>query len=280
VSERIFVLGAGRAGLGLTRALRASGVEVIGVHGRHDAGGPDRITTGALPDTIRHATAVIVAVRDAQLDDALRELAGAALKPEMVVLHASGSATPRELEMLRSRGHPCGTFHPLLPLADPSRASTLFRGAWIGIDGDPAAMHAARALADQRGAHVLEIPRGAKAPYHAAAVIASNFPVVLLALAERLLAASGVDAATARDALRPLFLAAADNAASARDAALALTGPVVRGDAGTVRAHLEALRGDPEILEVYRALARAAVDVAGAAGVDDGRLREVRDLLG
>jgi predicted short-subunit dehydrogenase-like oxidoreductase (DUF2520 family) len=281
VSARIFVLGAGRAGLGLTRALRASGADVIGVHGRHDAGGPDGITTGALPDTIHGATVVLVTVRDAQLDDALRELAGAGLEPETVVLHASGSATPGELETLRSRGHPCGTFHPLLPLADPSRAPTLFHGAWIGIDGDPAAMHAARALADRLGAHVLEIPRGAKARYHAAAVLASNFPVVLLALSEQLLTTSGVEGGMARAALRPLFLAAADNAASARDAAAALTGPIVRGDAGTVRAHLEALRGDPEMLEVYLALARAAVDVAGTAGVvDDGRLREVRGLLG
>ncbi|HET7564984.1 MAG TPA: hypothetical protein VFJ96_08320, partial [Gemmatimonadaceae bacterium] len=114
MSERIFVLGAGRAGLGLARALRASGADVVGVHGRHNAGGPDRITTGELPRGLQGADVVLIAVRDAQIDDAVRELDAAGLAPGTVVLHASGSAEPATLDELRARGFPCGTFHPLL----------------------------------------------------------------------------------------------------------------------------------------------------------------------
>lgn len=278
MSARVFVLGAGRAGTGLARALRASGVPVVGVHGRHGAGGPDGVTVGALPESLAAASVVLVTVRDAQLDEALAELAAAPLGPGAVVLHASGSADPAGLTALRARGHACGTFHPLLPLAEPDRAAALLRGAWIGIDGDPAACDAAHGLAAVLGARTLEIPTGAKPAYHAAAVLASNFPVVLLWLGERVLRATGVDADAAAEALRPLFFAAVDNV---RGVALpqALTGPVVRGDAGTVRANLAALRADPGARAAYRVLSRAALSLAAAAGTDASRLRDVERAL-
>jgi prephenate dehydrogenase len=119
VTDAVFVLGAGRAGRGLSRALRASGIDVIGLHGRRVELEPDVVTAGPLPGTLAGASVVIVAVRDGQLDEALGELAGAPLAAGAVVLHASGSAEPRGLTALRASGHPCGTFHPLVPLADP-----------------------------------------------------------------------------------------------------------------------------------------------------------------
>jgi len=256
VSERVFVLGAGRAGRGLARALRLGGVDVSGLHGRHAGDPEDRATVGALPDTIGGAATVLVTVRDAQLDAALRELARAPLRAEAVVLHASGSADPPALAGLRSLGHAAGTFHPLVPLSDPARAPALLRDAWIGLDGDDAARARGRALADALGAHTLDIPAGRKPLYHAAAVLVSNFPPVLLALGERAMADAGLPRDLARRALLPLWTAAADNARAATFPA-SLTGPAVRGDVETVRANMEALAGDPTAQEVYRVMTDA-----------------------
>lgn len=284
MTERVFVLGAGRAGLGLARALRASeagegrAVEVVGVHGRRHPGGPDGVTVGPIPPAIERATVVLVTVRDAQIDDALRELAGAPLAAGAVVLHASGSAEPAALATVRARGHPAGTFHPLVPLADPARAAALLRGAWIGIDGDDRARACARTLAQALGAQTLEIPPGEKARYHAAAVIASNFPAVLLALGERVLADTGLPPEVAQRALHPLFQAAAENLRS-QPGAQALTGPIVRGDVETIGRHLAALATDPEALAVYRALSIPALDLARQGGADAERLEEIRKLL-
>ncbi|HEY9448490.1 MAG TPA: hypothetical protein VIQ60_02015, partial [Gemmatimonadaceae bacterium] len=72
--EPVFVMGAGRAGSGLARALRAAGVDVCGVHGHRDPGGPDRVSVGTLPDSLARSAVVLVTVRDSQIDDALREL--------------------------------------------------------------------------------------------------------------------------------------------------------------------------------------------------------------
>ena len=92
--DPIFLMGAGRAGMGLARALRAAGVDVAGVHGRHEAGGPGGVTVGALPASLQRSAVILVTVRDSQIDDALRELLAAGPAPEVVFLHASGSAEP------------------------------------------------------------------------------------------------------------------------------------------------------------------------------------------
>lgn len=278
MSEHVFILGAGRAGRGLARALRASGIDVVGLHGRHEPGGEDGVTVGALPAALERATVALVTVRDAQIDAALDELLAAPLAPGAVVLHASGSAEPAALARVRDAGHPAGTFHPLVPIADPAHAMERLRGAWVGVDGDERARAVGRALAAAVGATVLDIPPGGKALYHAAAVMVSNFPVVLMLIGERLLEEAGLPAAAAQRALHPLFSAAAENLREHRGVR-ALTGPIVRGDVETVSAHLAALAADPDALDVYRALSRAALDMARAAGAPPHRLNAIRERL-
>jgi len=274
----VFILGAGRVGTGLARGLRAAGVTVTGLHGRRTQETPDRITSGALPAAAHSAGAILVTVRDAQLEETLTALAREPLAAGAVVLHASGSAEPRSLAALRAAGHPAGTFHPLLPFADPARAAASLRGAWFGLDGDAAARDASRALASALGALTLEIPAGEKVRYHAAAVFASNFPALLMAAGEQLLTGIGLARDEARAALMPLFLAAVENVRS-RPTAQALTGPIVRGDVETVRRHLSALTTEPELLALYQALSRAAVSLAREAGADRGKLAEIEAAL-
>jgi predicted short-subunit dehydrogenase-like oxidoreductase (DUF2520 family) len=260
--------------------MRAAGVSVVGVHGRRATDAPLAVSAGPLPAALATATVVLVTVRDEQLVDALAELHGAALAPGAVVLHASGSLDPRPaLDPLRGAGHPTGTFHPLVPLADPGRASGMLRGAWVGIDGDEAAMRVAETLAERLGAHVLTIPAAGRVAYHAAAVIASNFPTVLAALAARLMQQAGVEPSSARDAVRHLMAAAMTNLGSAAPLS-ALVGPVSRGDAETIARHLAALAGDPDLLSVYVALSRVALSLAAErGGVDPAALARIRDLL-
>ncbi len=270
----------------MARAALAAGLEVVGVQGRRakDAGpplGPVFVAPrpGAYAPGLARATAVLVAVQDRELDGALAPLAAAALAGGTVVLQASGSAEPAAFAPLRARGVPCGTFHPLVPLADPAQAPALLRGAWVGVEGDPAAVAVAQSLAGRLGAHVLDIPPGERARYHAAAVFASNFPVVLAAVAERLLTAAGVAPREGGPAVRHLLSSAAANLARGDDAAAALTGPVARGDAPTVRAHLRALAADAEALALYRALAGATLGVARAGGGSADALSAVAAVL-
>jgi predicted short-subunit dehydrogenase-like oxidoreductase (DUF2520 family) len=225
---------------------------------------------------------VIVCVRDSQLDETIEEVIGAAndgrIARGSVILHTSAIAEPAGLAGLSEAGFPGGTFHPLVPFSDPEIAAELLRKGWIGIDGDNAAKNASRRLAGHVGARVLEIPPGKKGAYHAAAVIASNFPVVLASVAGHLLHDIGIPDASAYQAVESLMSGALANMKQTLPDD-ALTGPIMRGDAETVGKHLRAVQGHGAASEVYRALSAAAVEIARRRGVDDKKLLAVSGLL-
>lgn len=283
MSERVFIVGAGQVGVGLFRAFRAARVEVVGLHSRRHSS--VATSSGQLPSAISDANAIIVAVRDDQLDGVLADLVDAAapsgrrrLASGTVIVHTSGGAEPELLSRLGDMGLSGGTFHPLVPFANPDRAPELLRRAWIGIDGDDPARAMSRRLAGHIGARTLEIPPGRKSIYHAAAVIASNFPVVLEAVASNLMAEVGIPERSAQKAVHSLMEAAIANTADASPDSV-LTGPVVRGDVDTVHRHLQALRHNPDARALYRRLSFAALEIAKRRGGDPERLAEIQRLL-
>ena len=280
MSERVFIIGPGHVGRGLFRAFRASGVEVVGLHGKR----PSAVATssGDIPRDAAKANVVLVCVRDPQLDDTIQEIAGAAkdgrISRDTVILHTSAIAEPAGLVALSSAGFPGGTFHPLVPFSDPEVSAEMLRKAWIGIDGENAAKNASRRLAGHLGARTLEIPPGRKAAYHAAAVISSNFPVVLASVAGHLLHDIGIPDASAYQAVDSLMSGAIANMKQSMPDD-ALTGPVMRGDAETVGKHLRALEGMEPAREIYRALSSAAVEIARRRGTDARKLAAVGAML-
>jgi len=280
VSERVFIIGPGHVGRGLFRAFRASGVEVVGLHGKRPSG--IATSTGTIPADASRANVVIVCVRDTQLDDTIAEVSVAAADGRIargaVIVHTSAIAEPAGLKALSEAGFPTGTFHPLVPFSDPDVSADLLRKGWVGIDGDNAAKNASRRLAGHLGARTLEIPAGKKGAYHAAAVISSNFPVVLASVAGRLLHEIGIPDASAYQAVESLMSGALANMKQMLPDD-ALTGPIVRADAETVGKHLRALHGHEAALEVYRALSAAAVEIAKRRGVDQKKLAAVAGLL-
>ena len=280
MSERVFIIGPGHVGRGLFRAFRASGVEVVGLHGKRPSG--VATSTGNIPSDVTLANVVIVAVRDPQLDDAIAEVTAAAndgrIARGTVILHTSAIAEPAGLSTLAQAGFAGGTFHPLVPFTDPEISAELLRKGWIGIDGENAAKNASRRLAGHLGARVLEIPAGKKPAYHAAAVISSNFPVVLASVAGHLLHDVGIPEASAYQAVESLMSGALANMKQALPDD-ALTGPIVRGDMETVGKHLRALRGHATASEVYRSLSAAAVEIAERRGVDQRKLAALGAML-
>ena len=278
--EPVVLVGAGRAGRALTAALRAAGMrhalvdrtDIVEQHG------PPVFTSRA--DAVQQATAILVAVRDGQLDVALDELRlQDGVQRGQVVLQVSGSAEPAARDRITADGVHYGTFHPLLPLIDPSLAAFRLQGSVIGIEGDEWAYEVAARLAHRLGATTIEIPREERAAYHAAAVIASNFPVTLAALAEGLLSRIGVDSVAAHRAVRALMAASVENLASAPRALDALTGPIARGDVATVRAHTTALHGSRPYHEVYEVLSRATLALMRARGDDQATVSSMEAAL-
>lgn len=278
--EPVVLVGAGRAGRALTAALRAAGVAHALVDRERivEQYGSQVFTSRA--NSVQQAAAILVAVRDGQLDvalDELRERDG--VTAGTVVLQVSGSAEPPARERITGAGVHYGTFHPLLPLIDPSLASFRLQGSVIGVEGDVPAHIVAVKLAARLGATTIEIPREERAAYHAAAVIASNFPVTLAALAEGLLSRIGVDSVAAHRAVRALMAASVENLAAAPRALDALTGPIARNDVATVRAHITALHGSRPYHDVYEVVSRATLALMRERGDDLAAVQAMETAL-
>lgn len=256
----IGIVGPGRAGVGFGLAFTRAGHEVF-VHGERDKVLPVPLVLswGGPPPWLSAVEVVLLAVPDDALTAVARDLAETGkIGARHTVLHLSGLLDRSVLAPLSSTGPALGSMHPLQSLSDPLQAPQRLKGAFVTLEGDERAVKVAGALVRTIGMQPLTVPSDKKALYHAAAVFASNYLVVVASVAERLLVEAGFDRQEARRALGPLL---AGTVANVRDAgAAALTGPVKRGDADTVRRHLEVL---PEDLRApYRALARAALALA------------------
>ena len=248
----VSIIGAGRMGRGLSLALQETGVETTLL---------DR--TRRPEDTLR-AALVLIAVPDDAIGGLAADLAGGqAVSERHVVLHLSGLLDRDALRPLAGTGAALGSFHPLQSIADPSTARARLRGAFAGLEGDDRALHAGEGLARALGMHPVRLAPGGKAAYHAGAVIASNYVVALGSVAEELARKAGVPPGEARALYLPLMQGTVDNLALGP--AAALTGPVRRGDAATVRRHLAEL--EPGDRALYCALGLVALRLAREAGL-------------
>lgn len=273
----VAVVGAGRVGLSLARALALSGGAVAVLSRRaRPLPAPSAPATVAWAPALAAADVVLVAAPDDRIAEvALRLRDSGALTAAHVVLHTSGLLDHTALAALAATGASLGSLHPLQTLRAPEGAPEALAGAPAIIEGEPRALEAARDLAARLHMAPIVAVRGAgKARYHAAAVFASNYLVVLADIAGRLARGAGIEATT--DLFLPLMRQTLAHL-EASDPAAALTGPVRRGDVGTVRAHLDAL--DPETRALYAMLAREAVGVAERAGLEGEKVAELRKTL-
>ncbi|MEV7799363.1 DUF2520 domain-containing protein [Microbacterium foliorum] len=226
----IAIVGAGRLGGVLARALRTAGFVVLGPLGRDNR----------MPD----ADVALLCVPDS----AIAAVAFAARPHARLVAHVSGATPLTDVDF---------SLHPLQTFTG-KETSEVFRGIGVAVDGrTPEALEMAEALARALGANPFRVDDAHRAEYHAAASFASNFVLTVLDAAEHLAKDAGVD----RAHLAQLVRQTVDNWA-ASGAASALTGPIARGDDDTVAWQRAA---SADYRDLFDALATATRAVAGRA---------------
>lgn len=279
-SGSVAIAGLGNWGTALAWALHGAGIRIteLVVRGQPDAAEKKLAKTlGAVLTEWRSATpqadVVWLCMADGQIEAAASELAKRWRKngrPPRVVLHSSGVLGSEVLGDLHEPGVAVGSAHPFASF--PQRRAVQLTGTFFGIEGDAAAVKAARRLVGRMGGNAFTVPTGSKALYHAFGTMASPLLVALLQVAQETGERAGIAPRTVAELLRSLAGGTFENWHK-NGAAASFSGPISRGDAETIALHLASLRGTPELDAIYRALAGYAVERLSTQNKD--QLRKV-----
>lgn len=267
-TRRVAIIGPGRLGNGLARALDGEGWAVV-VLGRN--------VQREWATHLKGRALVVIAVPDDAIGEVATGLASAnAVSQDQVVLHTSGARDRTALAPLEGRAAGLGSFAPVQTVVEPATAAERLRGAYAVLEGDPAAIAMGQALAQRLAMQGVELTPRAKLAYHAGAVMVANLGVALEAMAERVAASGGVPPEAAAHIYLPLWQGMIANLMDL-GAMKSLTGPVKRGDVETIRRHLGVLRGAER--EAYVALSTEAISLAARAGLGKEKVAALEQVL-
>jgi len=277
-------IGAGTVGTALAVRLSGKGYPVIAVASRTKASAQrlvDAVPGCRVCDSAQEVADNAQFVFITTSDDAIAQVA-AELQwhPGQSAVHCSGADSTDILESARECGAHVGGFHPLQTFASVAHAIENIPGSTFAIEAEEPLLSALEEMASALEGSWVRLGAGDKVLYHAAAVIACNYFVTLVKLATDLWQTFGVSSEKATKALLPLLRGTLNNIDNV-GLPNCLTGPIARGDIGTIMKHLDALeRAAPDVLSTYRELGLQTIPVALAKGkIDEGRAAELRTLL-
>lgn len=267
---RIGFIGAGTVGSALALQLTKQGYHVTAVSSRSHVSA-DKLAK-ALPccksgcdnQLVADSTDLIFITTP---DDVIAQIAaGVKWRAGQNVVHCSGADSTAILEPARKSGAAVGGFHPLQTFAGIQQALENLPGSTFAIEAKEPLLSVLKEMASALDSYGIELQAKDKAIYHTSAVITSNYLVTLIKMAIDLWATMGISKEEATRALLPLLKGTINNIGTI-GLPECLTGPIARGDAGTIKKHLESLeKAAPQFLPAYRELARQTIPVALAKG--------------
>lgn len=291
----ISIIGVGRLGTTLGRALAEHGYQVEAVAALHLAsagraakliGAEARPLAASNLNGLPESKLILITTPDDVIGAVAEQLSVSStiLKSSKgrgrvrVVLHASGALSSNVLAPMRKAGFAVGSMHPLVSISDPASGANAFRNAFFCLEGDGGAVRMARAIVRALGGRSFSLSPDNKPLYHAAAVITSGHVTALLDIATEMLFACGLSKQRARKVLVPLLQSAVTNLL-AQTPARALTGTFARGDAETARRHLAAIGAHhlDDALAAYAILGKRSLQLAAESGMNRKALSEIRN---
>ena len=276
--DRIAIVGPGRVGASLARALDKTDLRISGLFGRN--AGSAHASLEQTPSI--DADIVVLSVPDPAIRSVV-ELLRTRLDSGTVVLHTSGLLTSEILDPLRTDERSVGSMHPLVSFnrrRGAKNPTNPYRGAYFGLEGDADAVTAAKRIVAALGAEFLIVPAASKALYHAAAVTACGHITALFDLAVAMMRKAGVDSDAAEKALLPLAISTLRNI-EIDGRGSSLTGTFARADASGFARHLDAFKDklSADELEIYLALGLRSLKLALANGSAAEDVEEIAQMI-
>jgi predicted short-subunit dehydrogenase-like oxidoreductase (DUF2520 family) len=288
---KIGFIGAGTVGTALAVLLSQKGYEFVGASRRHRGAVEKMGGSGSNLQTqvsnlhllesnqvvAEAAEIVFITTPDDAIGTAVKEVEW---KPGQSVVHCSGADTTYILEPARQAGARVGCFHPLQTLASVRQAIENIPGSTFALEAEEPLLTTLKEMATALGGRWIILKAGDKVAYHAAAVFASNYLVTLVKMSADLWQTFGVPTDQATKALLPLIRGTLNNIENI-GIPQCLTGPIARGDTGTVNKHIETLyEKAPSLLSTYKELGRQTIPIATGKGkINEKQARELETIL-
>jgi predicted short-subunit dehydrogenase-like oxidoreductase (DUF2520 family) len=276
-------IGAGTVGTALAARLKGRGYAVVAVssRSRDSAQNLAQVVGGCRVFDSQGVADAAELIFITTPDDAIAGVASqVSWRPGQGVVHCSGADSTAVLQPAKKLGAQVGVFHPLQTFASVKQAIENMPGSTFALEAEEPLLKTLQDMATALGGRWVEIKAGDKVLYHAAAVIACNYMVTLTKLATDLWQTFNVPPQQATQALLPLMRGTIHNIDTV-GIPQCLTGPIARGDVGTIKKHLDALeRTAPHLVSSYRELGLQTIPIAVAKGrIDKNQAEELRVIL-
>ncbi len=285
-TPEITIIGVGRLGNSLARALSAADVPVKSIFNRtadqaHNLAADLNVNiSGNFPsDDFELGDLIFITVSDSAIEPVARRLAEVTDDfSTKTIVHCSGNASASLLEVLKSKGGSIASFHPLQTFTGYPAPSD-FEDIYFSLQGNRSAFPKLEQIAEKLEANTLEVTEDQKSHLHAAAVLASNYLNTLLDAAVKTASVSDLTPEETKKALMPLVKTTLKNVEE-QSFEEALSGPINRGDIQTVKQHLDLLEGQSELLAIYRILGQRTVHMARKSqSIDQDTAQKISKML-
>jgi predicted short-subunit dehydrogenase-like oxidoreductase (DUF2520 family) len=273
--EKCAIIGLGKAGTAIGYLLRQVGYPIVAVASRSQATLEERIrytggrgvTAEANAEAAKLATCIFITTPDDCIARVCREIAEqGGFQPQDKVIHMSGAGGLDLLEPARQAGALVASIHPIQSFADVEGAIRNIPGSTFGITADKDLGAWSTELVRELGGQPFEVPEAIKPLYHAAACMASNYLATLIHMTEETYLSLGLDREVAIRTFWPLVVCTLKNIERS-GSVNALTGPISRGDAGTIAQHVRVIRENlPAFLTAYREMGLLTLNLAMQKG--------------
>ncbi len=281
---RVGFIGAGTVGTALAIGLNARGYKVTAVYSRTRESAEK--LASALPDCkvvessqalADNSDMVFITTPDGAIGSVVSEIEW---QPGKSVVHCSGADSTEVLEPAKQSGAQTGAFHPLQTFASVKEAIENIPGSTFAVEAEEPLLTELKKMAVALEGRYIQLEASDKVVYHAAAVMACNYLVTLVKQATDLWETFDIPSKQASQALLPLIQGTIHNIETV-GIPDCLTGPIARGDTGTIRKHIEALeKAAPNVLPTYLELGRQTVPIALAKGrITEKQAEDMMEIL-
>ena len=277
-------IGTGTVGTALAVRLSSKGYQVVAVSSRSQTSARNlaRTVSGCRPFAHNQGVAdtadlIFITTPDDAIAPVVSQIQWHAGQS---VVHCSGADSTDILEPAKKLGARVGAFHPLQTFASMRQAIENMPGSTFTLEAEAPLLNTLKDMATALDGHWVELKAGDKVLYHAAAVIACNYMVTLVKLATDLWQTFAIPPQQATQALLPLLRGTINNIETV-GIPQCLTGPIARGDTGTIKKHLSALQEiAPAVVSAYRQLGLQTIPIALAKGrINQDKAEELQAIL-